>query len=106
MIYAIGARLLQGRPTPGLNLGSADQYYTEALQHLDVVVRLHNVHNVQAYLLLVIYSIWSTDGPSAWYLVGMAMRIALEIGIHRKRPRPKGVHRYYEEIRKRTWWGL
>lgn len=43
MVYAIGGKLMQGRAAAGLNIGEPDQYYAAAIQHLDVVVRLHNV---------------------------------------------------------------
>lgn len=39
-----------------------------------------------------------------WHLTGIAMKMCIELGMHRRRKVPKGTTAYAEEIRKRTWW--
>ncbi|ORY25361.1 fungal-specific transcription factor domain-domain-containing protein [Naematelia encephala] len=102
MVYAIGARLLQGVPLPGV--ADPETYYTAALEHFDVIVTLHNVENVQAFLYLVMYSLRCTEGPSVWHLTGLAMKMCVEMGMHRRRRMPKSSTPYLEEVRKRVWW--
>jgi hypothetical protein len=116
MTYAIGARLLQGVLIPGI--AEPEAYYAAALEHMDVIVTLHNIEsvqflsalkpltirNVQAFLYLAMYSLRCAEGPSVWHLTGIAMKMCVELGMHRRRRLPKGVTQYQEEIRKRTWW--
>ena len=41
MVYAVGARLLQGVSLPGI--ADPEAYYAAALEQTDVIVTLHNV---------------------------------------------------------------
>jgi hypothetical protein len=41
MVYAVGARLLQGVSVAGM--AEPEAYYAAALEHMDVIVTLHNV---------------------------------------------------------------
>jgi hypothetical protein len=41
MVYAVGARLLQGVSMPGM--ADPEAYYAAALEHMDLIVTLHNV---------------------------------------------------------------
>jgi hypothetical protein len=50
------------------------------------------------------YSLRCAEGPSVWHLTGLAMKMCVELGMHRRRRMPKGSTPYAEEIRKRVWW--
>lgn len=45
MIFAIGARFCQKLSIP--NLASPEAYYAKALEHLETIVGLHDLKNVQ-----------------------------------------------------------
>ena len=69
MIFALGARLAQ--PFPGL--ASPESYFTKAMEHLETIVGLHDLKNVQALLLMVVYSFQAPTAPSTWFLTGIAV---------------------------------
>nr|KIR84433.1 hypothetical protein I308_05450 [Cryptococcus tetragattii IND107] len=106
MVYSVGSRLMQATPVKVSTAAAPEAYYASALCYMEVIMMLHDIHHVQALLWLIMYSIRCSEGPSAWHLIGMAMRMALELGMHRRRKRPFDVTPYHEEVRKRTWWAL
>lgn len=53
------------------------------MEHLPIVLRLHHVHNVQALLMYCVYTMRSPNGPGLWQVAGVAMRMSLELGLHR-----------------------
>lgn len=65
---------------------------------------------IQTLLCLAFYDIGQADNPSAWYLSGLAFRIAHEIGLHLN---PESWTNVYEdelsrmdlEVRSRIYWG-
>lgn len=50
ILFAIGARLCQKLAIP--SLASPEAYYQKAMQHLEVIVGLHDLKNVQALMLM------------------------------------------------------
>lgn len=52
------------------------------------------------------YSFRSEKGLSAWHLSGLAIRTAVELGLHRKTPQNKLKDPFVEETRKRVWWSV
>ncbi|EGG08218.1 uncharacterized protein MELLADRAFT_62034 [Melampsora larici-populina 98AG31] len=129
LTYAIGVRLLEGRgkALDGLashevriihhacrtifeehlhllTLNLTQHYFQAALQYFDHVQS--NITTIQALLFLAMYSFRSEKGLSAWHLSGLAIRTALELGLHRKTPRNKTKHPWEEETRKRVWWSV
>lgn len=73
MILAIGSQLCNKLNLP--NIQSPDCYYAQAMPYLDVLVQMHNLKNVQALLLMAIYSLRNSHGPSVWYLTGVSIRL-------------------------------
>ncbi|PPQ68485.1 hypothetical protein CVT25_008411 [Psilocybe cyanescens] len=103
LMYATGARLLQSTALPGLH--PPEVYYAKAMDYLDNIVTLHNLANIQAFLLLAVYSLRCTEGPSVWHLVGIALRLSVELGLHRKASRQARLRDPYTvELRRRIFW--
>lgn len=89
MILAIGAQYCKSQNPAGL-LRPYD-YYLLAQPYLRWIVQLHNLANVQGQiyrtqqstpadcfsglLLLAIYSLRDTRGPSIWYISGVTIRL-------------------------------
>jgi hypothetical protein len=90
MLFALGSAL--GQPFPAL--AAPENYYTKAMEHLETIVGLHDLKNVQvsgvsleavshlfssffrsaqALLLMVIYSFQAPSAPSTWFLTGIAV---------------------------------
>ncbi len=63
-----------------------------ALDHIESVVHPGSVAGIQAMLLLVLYAMLDPHHFSSWYLIGLASRAMVDIGIHQDPPkdsRPK-----------------
>jgi hypothetical protein len=79
-------------------------YFQAALQYFDHVAS--NTTTIQALLFLAMYSFRSPKGLSTWHLTGLAMRTALELGLHRKTPKALQLSPFHEENKKRIWWSV
>ncbi|WVQ94026.1 hypothetical protein IAU59_001104 [Kwoniella sp. CBS 9459] len=73
MILAVGSQLCKERSLPGLL--RPEEYYTLAQPYLNTIVTLHNLANIQGFLLLAMYSLRDSKGPSVWYLSGVSLRL-------------------------------
>ncbi|GAA6022533.1 hypothetical protein JCM11491_005591 [Sporobolomyces phaffii] len=102
MLFALGSRLAQ--PLPGL--ASPESYYTKAMEHLETIVGLHDLRNVQALLLMVVYSFRAPSAPSTWFLLGIAMRLCCSLGLHRKLldSQARRLSPYVMQLRRRIFW--
>ncbi|WVW84315.1 hypothetical protein I302_106349 [Kwoniella bestiolae CBS 10118] len=104
MILAISAQLTRERPLAGLL--RAEDYYTLASPYLNVIVTLHNLANIQGLLLLAVYSLRDSKGPSVWYLTGVTLRLCIGMGLHRNAAgwALRTLSKYDIEMRKRVFW--
>ncbi|CAK7226152.1 hypothetical protein SBRCBS47491_006134 [Sporothrix bragantina] len=95
MIYAIGSTLIaltdkQHSRTAtaattasekGNNFGS---YYLTALQHVAAAREPRTIQNVEAMILLALYHLRESSCHGMWYMVGLAMRTCIDLGMHRE----------------------
>lgn len=84
LVYAAAGRFLE---TTG-ETGSfrSEQHYRAAMALLGEILTLSaSVQTVQILLLLAIYGLRAPRGPGAWPMIGIAMRMCIELGMHRKR---------------------
>lgn len=96
MIYAVGVELA---PDPALESGKT--YLTRAMRYLEPVLRANDITTVRAMLLLLFFSFRSSDGPPLWSLSGFAMRLCLELYLHRENHAQTP---FEAEDRKRVFW--
>jgi len=83
LVYAAAGRFLE---TTG-ETGSfrSENHYRSAMALLGEILALRaSVQTIQILLLLAIYGLRAPRGPGAWPLVGIAMRMCIELGMHRK----------------------
>jgi hypothetical protein len=83
LVYAAAGRFLE---TTG-ETGSfrSENHYRSAMALLGEILALSaSVQTVQILLLLAMYGLRAPRGPGAWPLVGIAMRMCIELGMHRK----------------------
>lgn len=102
LVYAIGGRFLE-------TTGQAGAFYPEehhnvALQHLDSILELHDLRSIEVLLLLAIHSLRAPRGPGAWAYVGLAMRLCVDLGLHRKTNGRQVGSMAESEMRKRVFW--
>ncbi|KAF9562836.1 hypothetical protein EC968_005065 [Mortierella alpina] len=79
-------------------------YYNRARNILDQTRIVSRISTVQALLLLCYYENANGGYSEGWLFLGMAIRIAHDIGLHRQ-----DVYTYdpeQAELRKRVWWAL
>jgi hypothetical protein len=75
-------------------------YYAKAIQDVECLFEARTLESLEGMLLLVIYQLRSPSPPGIWSLVGMTMRHALSLGLHRKFNGPKVV----DQRRRRIFW--
>lgn len=62
----------------------ADQHYEAALQNMDTVLELNDTRSIIYLLLTALYCLRGPKDPAAWTLAGLAVRLCIELGLHRK----------------------
>ncbi|KAI0460320.1 fungal-specific transcription factor domain-containing protein [Xylaria acuta] len=102
MVYAIGAMLIQ--LTERNTATPPENYYMTALQHLFTARESKTTQNVEAMLLLVLYHVRSSS-YGIWYMIGLAMRTCIDLGLHTKRHEGT-LDRYTIQMRRRLFWSV
>jgi hypothetical protein len=107
LVYAIGGRFLE--TTGQLGAFAPEEHHAAALQNLDDILEYNDMRTIEVLLLLSLYSLRAPKGPGAWTYVGLAMRLCIDLGLHR-RTKAKGSARASMptlgavELRKRVFW--
>ena len=86
LIYGIGARHLQLLGTSHIAFDRAlpEAHFTAAAASLGTAFELRSTDSIEILLLLSLFSLHSPSGPGAWQLTGMAIRLCVELGMHRR----------------------
>jgi hypothetical protein len=74
-----------------------------ALQHVSAARDSRSIQNIEAMTLLVIYHLRSASSHGMWYMIGLAMRTCVDIGLHRKSSE-YGVDARTAQLRRRLFW--
>ncbi|RDW90480.1 putative C6 transcription factor [Aspergillus mulundensis] len=82
LTYAIGATTMQ--LSEKYDYVPPERFYITALQQVPAMCETRSVENVEAMTLLVVYHLRSASSQGVWYMIGMAMRTAIDLGLHRK----------------------
>ena len=80
MIVAIGLQRLETKWA-----GVADSYYLGALTYFEDVVRPMNLQTLQCCVLIGEYSLLTPTRTAAWYIVGLGVRLAQQLGLVEER---------------------
>ncbi|WVR09520.1 hypothetical protein IAU60_006588 [Kwoniella sp. DSM 27419] len=107
LCYGYGAKLSEDQKLEGAV--NHEVYYNAAVSCLSTLTSHHSLATVQALILLIIYGLrHPTAEVSVWQVGGLAMRTAVELGLHRrmrsKVQREKDPLRY--EMKKRVFWAV
>ncbi|OIW23405.1 hypothetical protein CONLIGDRAFT_624528 [Coniochaeta ligniaria NRRL 30616] len=100
LVYAIGATLLQLTEKAAC---SPESFYMTALQHISAARESRTTHNIEAMTLLVVYHLRSTSSHGIWYMIGLAMRTCIDLGMHRK-ANERGLSGDDVDRRRRLFW--
>lgn len=101
MIYAIGATLL--KLTEQYDYTPPENFFMTALQYVSAARESHSVHNVEAMTLLVLYNLRSPSNSGIWYMIGLAMRTCVDLGLHRE-AHYGNMSPYEGQLRRRLFW--
>lgn len=101
MVYVLGSQSISQKEQ---SLEFQRSYYDEAKDLPQLLTRL-SLPNVSALMLLSLYSDHTNDQTSAWTFQGIACRLAVALGMHRKNI-SAAFHPITRELRKRVWWTL
>ncbi|KAF9984279.1 hypothetical protein BGZ75_004133 [Mortierella antarctica] len=81
-----------------------DEYFNRAKRLIDYEYELPRQSSIQALLLMTIYRFTSAkSGGRVWVMLGMAIRMAQDMGMHRSSARWH-LPPLETELRKRLWW--
>jgi hypothetical protein len=90
-----------------------DSYHQIALRHVsaalaraDSVLHPGSVAGIQAILLLVQYSMFDPEHFKVWYLLGMASRVMVDLGIHQDLSAAPNVDKDHLDLRRRVFNGV
>ncbi|KAJ5509029.1 hypothetical protein N7527_011172 [Penicillium freii] len=101
LVYAIGATML--RLSEKYAYTSPERFYTAALQHVPTMCEARSVDNIEAMVLLVVYHLRTASSHGMWYMIGLAMRTAIDLGLHRK-ANEVNMDPFTTQMRRRLFW--
>lgn len=103
MIYAIGATML--KLTEQYDYTPPENFFMAALQYISAARESHSIHNIEAMTLLVLYNLRSPSNSGIWYMIGLAMRTCVDLGLHRE-AHYGNVPPYEGQLRRRLFWSV
>ncbi|KAF6828941.1 C6 transcription factor [Colletotrichum musicola] len=103
LVYAMGATLIQ--PTQRVPGFSPESLYVTALQHMSTVEVSRSVQNIEAMTLLVMFHVRSTSSYGLWYMIGLAMRTSIDLGLHRA-AHEQNLSESVVQKRRRLFWSV
>lgn len=105
LVYGIGARHLQllGNKQIAFDRTLPEAHFTSAAANLGSAFELRSIESIEMLLLLSFFSLHSPSGPGAWQLTGMAIRLCVELGMHREGRTGPGTHPKNQRKRALFW---
>lgn len=103
MVYAIGAATCRiSEKSTGV---SSKELLRTALQYKSPMTELRSLQSIEAMLLLTLYNCRIPTSSNVWYMIGVAMRTAIDLGLHRE---AEYVHLGPEDSqrRRRLFWSV
>lgn len=81
MVLGVGIMSLS-RSRDSAAAHNAASFVKSALEYAPGAISLANINGVQATLMLAQYSMLEPQHFNSWYLIGVASRILVDIGLH------------------------
>ncbi|PLB45012.1 hypothetical protein P170DRAFT_415927 [Aspergillus steynii IBT 23096] len=101
MVYAIGSANLQ--MTEAYAGSSPSSFYETALQFNSSVRESLTLAGAEAMTLLCLYNLRSSTSSKVWYMMGLALRICIDYGLHREAHYRKQTP-YHAQLHRRIFW--
>lgn len=103
MVLAIGSTSMASITVS--NEDEAVACWQKAMTYLPIILSQGSRIALESIMLLVSYSFFNRMGPDTWYLVGIASRLALGMGLHSEKSLD-GLSHQGKEHTKRVFWSL
>jgi hypothetical protein len=100
LIYAVAGRWLESAGETGYFW--SNEHYEMAFRNMDIVLRYRDVRSLDYLLLMTLYCTRAPRDPGAWTFIGMAIRLCIELGLHRRQRSRQ--YSLQNELNKRRWW--
>lgn len=100
LVYAVSGRWLESAGEMGHFL--SDQHYDAAFANMDTILPLRDSRTVNYLIYMALYCTRAPRDPGAWTYVGAAMRLCIELGLHRRQRRQQPS--LEGEMNKRRFW--
>ncbi|WQF80698.1 hypothetical protein CDEST_05712 [Colletotrichum destructivum] len=91
---------------PGSLTICSKSLYTTALQHISAARESGTVQNIEAMTLLVMFHLRSTSSHGLWYMIGLAMRTSIDLGLHRAAHEQNIPESPVVQRRRRLFWSV
>ncbi|KAB8209559.1 fungal-specific transcription factor domain-containing protein [Aspergillus parasiticus] len=104
MVYAIGAAMLQ-QLTEQYESTTPSAYFATAMQFDNALRDSLSITGIEGRVLMVIYELRSSSSSSLWYNIGMAMRICIDLGMHRE-SHYRTLEPLEAQLRRRLFWSV
>jgi len=148
IVFAIGAGIIWGSSDPEPSAGQytvkrarlasqqaqPEEYHASAIVHLGALLSVKNapedatrpgsdLEELQAVLLLAGFALLRPVAPGLWYIAGVAMRLAVDLGLHyedgsglsdlgtasearlsTQKQQQRGRRQWIRDLRRRLWW--
>ncbi|KAI0803978.1 fungal-specific transcription factor domain-containing protein [Xylaria sp. FL0064] len=138
MVFAIGGGIIMDSQTTSRVSGEEkkqaqpEEYHASAIIHLESCLNGGGLEELQAVLLLASFALLRPVPPGLWYIVGVAVRLAIDLGLYyedgkdvefdlgesrgvsnvqdangKSREavlRERGRREYVRDLRRRLWW--
>ncbi|KAI1642258.1 fungal-specific transcription factor domain-containing protein [Daldinia loculata] len=100
LVYAVSGRWLESAGEMGHFF--SDHHYDLAFEELEPMLRLRDSRTINYLLLMALYCTRAPRDPGAWTYVGAAVRLCIELGLHRRQRRQQPS--VEGEMDKRRFW--
>lgn len=138
MVFAIGGGIIMDSQTTSRVSGEEkrqaqpEEYHASAIIHLEACLNGGGLEELQAVLLLASFALLRPVPPGLWYIVGVATRLAVDLGLYYEDgkdvefdlgeprrgtsvpdlsdksreavSRERGRREYIRDLRRRLWW--
>ncbi|KAB8238042.1 guanine deaminase [Aspergillus alliaceus] len=81
----------------------ANEYYRASQETVSLSLQNEDLSSVRVLLSMALWTMFSTNGPSVWHVLGSALRLAVSLGLHKHRNLSSVME---EEMEKRAFWSL
>ncbi|RYP51832.1 hypothetical protein DL768_002908 [Monosporascus sp. mg162] len=100
IVYAISGRWLESAGEMGHFF--SDQHYDIAFEEMDTILSFRDSRTIDYLVLMALYCTRAPRDPGAWTYIGAAVRLCIELGLHRRPRRPNLT--VAGEMTKRRFW--